>query len=125
MTPQFLSRFDSVIMLGDLSAASLVKIFKDIEGAIWPIAVDYFRHTGITLTITDEATALIAEMAAKKYRLGARALREVFGTIIKTLEFDPLASELVREAGREAGDSRLPKQWWSREVSACAPWPRA
>jgi len=97
MTPQFLSRFDSVIMLGDLSAASLVKIFKDIKGAIWPIAVDYFRHTGITLTITDEATALIAEIAAKKYRLGARALREVFGTIIKTLEFDPLVSELVRE----------------------------
>ena len=97
MTPQFLSRYDSVIMLGDLSAASLVKIFKDIKGAIWPIAVDYFRHAGITLTITDEATALIAEMAAKKYRLGARALREVFGNIVKTLEFDPLASELLRE----------------------------
>ncbi|HEX9179547.1 MAG TPA: hypothetical protein VF859_04075, partial [Burkholderiales bacterium] len=97
MTPQFLSRFDSVIMLGDLSAASLVRIFKDTAGAIWPIAVDYFRHAGITLTITDEATALIAEMASKKYRLGARALREVFGNLIKTLEFDPLASELVRE----------------------------
>jgi ATP-dependent Clp protease ATP-binding subunit ClpX len=97
MTPQFLSRFDSVIMLGDLSAVSLVKIFKDTAGAIWPIAVDYFRHAGITLTITDEATALIAEMAARKYRLGARALREVFGTIIKSLEYDPLASDLVRE----------------------------
>jgi ATP-dependent Clp protease ATP-binding subunit ClpX len=99
MTPQFLSRFDSVIMLGDLSAASLIRIFRDTEGAIWPIAVDYFRHAGITLTITDEATSLIAEMAAKKYRLGARALREVFGTLIKSLEFDPLASGLVREQG--------------------------
>jgi len=99
MSPQFLSRYDSVIMLGDLNAASLVRIFKDIKGAIWPIAVDYFRHAGITLTITDEATALIAELASKKYRLGARALREVFGNIIKTLEFDPLASELLREQG--------------------------
>jgi ATP-dependent Clp protease ATP-binding subunit ClpX len=97
MTPQFLSRFDSVIMLGDLSAASLTKIFKDTAGAIWPIAVDYFRHAGITLTITDEATTLIAEIASRKNRLGARALREVFGTIIKSLEFDPLASELLRE----------------------------
>jgi ATP-dependent Clp protease ATP-binding subunit ClpX len=99
MTPQFLSRFDSVIMLGDLSAASLSKIFKDTAGAIWPIAVDYFRHAGITLTITDEATALIAEIASRKNRLGARALREVFGIIMKSLEFDPLASELIREQG--------------------------
>ena len=30
-------------------------------------------------------------------RLGARALREVFGTIIKRLEFDPAASGLLQE----------------------------
>jgi ATP-dependent protease Clp ATPase subunit len=116
MTPQFLSRYDSVIMLGDLSAASLVKIFKDIKGAIWPIAVDYFRHAGITLTITDEAAGLIAEMAAKKYRLGARALREVFGTIIKTLEFDPLASDLVREK-----DGQRVIEITKEVVEACRP----
>jgi ATP-dependent Clp protease ATP-binding subunit ClpX len=99
MTPQFLSRFDSIIMLGDLNPASLVRIFRDTEGAIWPIAVDYFRHAGITLTITEEATSLIAEIASRKNRLGARALREVFGTLIRRLEFDPLASGLVREQG--------------------------
>jgi ATP-dependent Clp protease ATP-binding subunit ClpX len=101
MTPQFLSRFDSVIMLRDFSAPDLVKIFMDIPGAIWPIAVDYFRHSGIRLTITDEAAALIAERAAQKNRLGARALREVFGTVIKRLEFDPLASGSVLEQGGE------------------------
>jgi ATP-dependent Clp protease ATP-binding subunit ClpX len=97
MTPQFLSRFDSIVMLGDLSAPHLVKIFRDTHGAIWGAAVDYFRKAGITLTITEEAAFLVADLAARKNRLGARALREVFGSIVKRLEFDPLATGLVRE----------------------------
>ena len=99
MTPQFLSRFDSVVMLGDLSASDLVRIFRHTENAIWPASVDYFNHAGITLTITEEAIFLIADLAARKNRLGARALREVFGTILKRLEFDPHATGLVREQG--------------------------
>jgi len=99
MTPQFLSRFDSTIMLRDFSPSDLIRIFTEIPGAIWPIAVDYFRHAGITLTITDEATALIADMASRKNRLGARALREVFSTIMRRLEFDPQATGLVQEHG--------------------------
>ena len=78
--------------------------------------MDYFRHAGITLTITDEAAGLIAEMASKKYRLGARALREVFGNIIKTLEFDPLASELVREK-----DGQRVLEITKEVVEACRP----
>ena len=101
MTPQFLSRFDSTIMLRDFSIPDLIKIFNDVPGAIWPTAVDYFKHSGITLTITEEATSLIAERAAKENRLGARALREVFGNIIKRLEFDPVATGLIREQGGE------------------------
>ena len=97
MTPQFLSRFDSVIMLGDLQAPHLVRIFRDTGDAIWPSAVEYFRHAGITLTITEDAAFLIADMAASRNRLGARALREVFGSVVKQLEFDPLATGLVRE----------------------------
>lgn len=97
MTPQFLSRFDSVVMLADLSASDLTRIFKNTQGAIWPASVDYFKHAGITLTITEEAIFLIADLAARKNRLGARALREVFGTIVKRLEFDPHATGLVRE----------------------------
>jgi ATP-dependent Clp protease ATP-binding subunit ClpX len=97
MTPQFLSRFDSVVMLADLSAPNLARIFGNTQGAIWPASVDYFKHAGITLTITEEATFMIADLAARKNRLGARALREVFGTIVKRLEFDPYATGLVRE----------------------------
>jgi len=97
MTPQFLSRFDSTIMLRDFSAPDLIRIFRDIPDAIWPVAVDYFRHAGITLTITDEAVLLIADKAVTRNRLGARALREVFSTIMRRLEFDPLSSGLVQD----------------------------
>jgi ATP-dependent Clp protease ATP-binding subunit ClpX len=97
MTPQFLSRFASIVMLRDFTASDLVTIFRDIPGAIWPIAVDYFKHAGITLTITEEAAFLVADKAARENRLGARALSDVFGSIVKRLEFDPLASGLVRE----------------------------
>jgi len=99
MTPQFISRFSSILMLRDFSAADLVRIFRDIPGAIWPIAVDYFRHVGIQLTITDEAAFLIADKASRTNRLGARALNDVFGNVVKRLEFDPMASGLVREEG--------------------------
>ena len=101
MSPQFLSRFDSTIMLRDFSSTDLIRIFRDIPGAIWPIAVDYFRHAGITLTITDEAMTLIADKAVLKNRLGARALREVFSTIMRRLEFDPQATGLVQERNGE------------------------
>ncbi len=97
MSPQFVSRFDSMIMLGDLRAEHLVKIFMDTADAIWPQAVAYFRNMDITLSITEEAASLVADIAAGKNRLGARALREVFGSIIKRLEFDPAASGLVQE----------------------------
>jgi len=97
MTPQFLSRFDSIVLLGDLRAVHLVKIFRDTADAIWPQAVEYFRHMGIDLTITEEAATLIAEIASTRNRLGARALREVFSSIIRQLEYDPAASGLVQE----------------------------
>ena len=47
--------------------------------------------------MTDEAMTLIADKAVLKNRLGARALREVFSTIMRRLEFDPQATGLVRE----------------------------
>jgi ATP-dependent Clp protease ATP-binding subunit ClpX len=102
MTPQFLSRFDSTIMLKDLRPAHLVEIFRDTPDAIWPQAVAYFRNMGIDLTITDEAAFRIADIASGRNRLGARALREVFGKIIKPLEFDPAATGLLQESdGRQ------------------------
>ncbi len=101
MTPQFLSRFASIVILRDFTAPHLVTIFRDIPGAIWPVAVDYFKNVGITLKITEDAAFLIADKAARENRLGARALNDVFGSIVKRLEFDPMASGLVREEGGE------------------------
>ena len=43
-------------------------------------------------------------------------MREVFGTIIKTLEFDPLASELVREQ-----DGRRVLEITKAVVESCRP----
>jgi ATP-dependent Clp protease ATP-binding subunit ClpX len=101
MTPQFLSRFASIVILRDFTAPHLVTIFRDVPGAIWPAAVDYFRNIGINLKITEEAAFLVADKAARENRLGARALNDVFGSIVKRLEFDPMASGLVREEGGE------------------------
>ncbi len=96
MTPQFLARFDSIIMLADLTAPSLMRIFRDIPEAIWPIARDFFRHEGIELDITEDAARYLADKAAENHRLGARALREAFGKVIKRFEFDPRASGHVK-----------------------------
>jgi ATP-dependent Clp protease ATP-binding subunit ClpX len=97
MTPQFIARFNSIIMLGDLTAPDLVKIFKDIPNAIWPTAQDFFKNLNITLDMTDTAMRLLADRAADNNRLGARALHEVFGKIIKRFEYDPAASGLIQE----------------------------
>ncbi len=41
----------------------------------------------------------IAESAAEARRIGARALKEVYGRIIKPFEFDPFSQEEVRPDG--------------------------
>ena len=71
---------------------------------------------GVTLSITDEAALHIADIAAGRNRLGARALREVFGTIIKRLEFDPAASGLLQE-----GDGQQVLQITTDVVEAARP----
>ena len=51
------------------------------------------------LEITDSAAQKIAEEAAKSSRIGARALKSIYGKIIKPFEFDPFAREEVKSAG--------------------------
>ncbi len=97
MTPQFIARFDGVIMLHDLTAPDLIRIFTEIPGALFPIAKSFFAHNGIELKITPEAMRFIADRAAEQHRLGARALREVFGRIIKHYEFDPRGTGEVKQ----------------------------
>ncbi len=95
ITPQFLARFDSIVTLRNLNARDLIVIFKDIPDAILPTAADYFKEYGVTLQITDDALFFIADKATENPRLGARALKEVFAKIIKSLEYDPYASGLI------------------------------
>ena len=61
----------------------------------------YFGNMKVDLHLTDEAVELIATHAAESTRIGARALREVFGKIITALEFDPFSSgKLVKDGNR-------------------------
>jgi len=99
MTPQFIARFDSIIMLNDLSAPDLMRIFTEVPGALLPTAQEFFRHEGIDLRLNPQAMRYIADKAAEQHRLGARALREVFGRLVKRYEFDPRKTGQVRQDG--------------------------
>jgi ATP-dependent Clp protease ATP-binding subunit ClpX len=89
MTPQFVSRFDSVVVLNDLAEGDLARIFTEPEGSIFRTSRAFFERFGIDLQITRGALIAIAWDAARQKRLGARALRETYRRVIRNLEFDP------------------------------------
>jgi len=89
MSPQFLSRFDAIVLLEDLSVDSLTRIFADSPDSRLRRARDYFASFGIDLELSEQATRRIAEEAARQHRIGARALAEVFGRVIRRAEFEP------------------------------------
>ncbi len=89
MSPQFLSRFDSVILLNDLGVDDLVQIFLESPESGLEQSRAYFRHHGAELAVSPAAVRRIAEEAASRPRMGARALKEVFRRIVRDSEFDP------------------------------------
>ena len=97
MQPQFLSRFDNSIILADLHTDLLRKIFTDTSESVFVASRSFFRNYKIDLDITDGAVQKIAEEAAKARRIGARALKEVYGRVIKPFEFDPYGNDEVKE----------------------------
>jgi ATP-dependent Clp protease ATP-binding subunit ClpX len=101
MQPQFLSRFDNAVILEDLTAGTLSRIFRDTEESVFQASRSFFRNYAIDLEITDGAVQKIAEEAAKSSRIGARALKSVYGRIIKPFEFDPFSREEVEKNGGE------------------------
>jgi ATP-dependent Clp protease ATP-binding subunit ClpX len=111
ITPQFVSRFESIIVLNDLAEGDLAKIFVEPEGSIFRTARDYFKRFGVDLQITRGALIKIAWDASRQKRLGARALREIFRRVIRSLEYEPTAGvvtvdeEMVRKAivSRDSG----------------------
>ena len=92
MTPQFLSRFESVVLLEDLDEERLLKIL--LEGSDSPLrrAEAYFASQGVQLALSPPAARRIAAEAAAQPRLGARAVAEVFRRVIRDHEFEPTAA---------------------------------
>ena len=115
MTPQFVSRFESIIVFNDLAEADLARIFVEPEASVFRTSRAYFQRFGVDLQITRGALIAIAWDAARQKRLGARALRETFRRVIGDVEFDPnsgthvitIDEQIVKRAiaGREMGTS--------------------
>jgi ATP-dependent Clp protease ATP-binding subunit ClpX len=89
MTPQFLSRFDAMVLLDDLTVDELVQVFLRTPESGYTQSSAYFAARGIHLALSPAAVRRIAEAAARQPRLGARALREVFRRVVRDYEFDP------------------------------------
>jgi ATP-dependent Clp protease ATP-binding subunit ClpX len=89
MVPQFIARFDNVVLLSDLGPAVLKEILLSAVDSPLVRSRRFLEVMGISLEIDDLAAALIAEQAEKHSRTGARALRTIFARIINPLEYDP------------------------------------
>lgn len=100
MSPQFLSRFDAVVLLEDLTVDHLVKIFLDSSESSLRQSRKFFESRGIHLALSPGAVRRIAEEASRSPRLGARALKEVFRRVIRDFEFEP-------EKGLDASGANL------------------
>jgi ATP-dependent Clp protease ATP-binding subunit ClpX len=95
VTPQFISRFDAVVLLEALGVDDLLRIFATGADAGLRQSTAYFKSQGIKLEVTEQAARRIAEEAARQPRLGARALKEAFRRVIRTYEFDPKSAPVV------------------------------
>jgi len=102
MVPQFLARFDKVVVLNDLDRTVLEEILLHSIDSPFARSRRYFTSLGIELELEPQAAALVAERAALENRTGARALRDVFAEVINPIEFDP-----AREAVEEASARRI------------------
>jgi ATP-dependent Clp protease ATP-binding subunit ClpX len=89
MSPQFLSRFDAVVLLQDLGQDELVRIFLETPESAFHQSRAYFESHGIHLAISPAAVRRIATEAGAQPRLGARALKEAFRRVIRDYEFEP------------------------------------
>jgi ATP-dependent Clp protease ATP-binding subunit ClpX len=89
ISPQFLSRFDAVVLLEPLSEEHLLRIFlQGVESGLRQSQA-YFASQNVKLELSDGAARRIVREAARQPRLGARALKEVFRRVVRAYEFDP------------------------------------
>ena len=92
ISPQFLSRFDAVVLLEPLSEEALLRILTSSADSGLRQSQAYFAAFGYRLEVTPEASLRIARAAARQPRLGARALKEIVRRVVSPLEFDPKAA---------------------------------
>jgi ATP-dependent Clp protease ATP-binding subunit ClpX len=92
MSPQFLSRFDAVVLLRDLGVDELVRVFLETPDSAYHQSRAYFESRGLHLALSPAAVRRIAAEAARQPRLGARALKEAFRRVIRDYEFEPSAA---------------------------------
>jgi len=105
MVPQFMARFDNVVMLYDLDVAVLKEILLESLDSPFIRSKSFFEVMDIELEMEDVAAAMIAEAAEQNIRTGARALRTVFNKIINRLEYDPWQHEGLEE--KDGGGHKL------------------
>ena len=101
MVPQFMARFDKVVVLNDLNTPVLKEILLGSYDSPLARTRRYFESLDVELELDDVAAALIAERASQENRTGARALREVFSEIVNPLEFDPLREAKAGAHGKK------------------------
>jgi ATP-dependent Clp protease ATP-binding subunit ClpX len=92
ITPQFLSRFDGMVVLDNLKETELLRILMTSPDSVLRQSTAFFASQGIRLEVKDAAARRIAAEAARQPRLGARALKEVFRRVIRNHEFEPRAN---------------------------------
>jgi ATP-dependent Clp protease ATP-binding subunit ClpX len=92
VSPQFLSRFDAVVLLEALGEDELLRILAEGSDSGLRQSQAYFASFGIRLEVTEAAARRIAREAARQPRLGARALKEVLRRVVSPLEYDPKAA---------------------------------
>lgn len=105
MVPQFIARFDNVVLLSDLGTPVLKEILLGAVDSPLVRSRQFLEVMGISLEIEDLAASLVAEQAEKHSRTGARALRTIFSKIMNPLEYDPNDGGHI-EAG-DGGSKRL------------------
>jgi ATP-dependent Clp protease ATP-binding subunit ClpX len=97
MVPQFMARFDGVLLLGELSLLVLKDILLNSVDSPFTRSRRYFEGLGITLELEDAAAEYIAIQASRHTRTGARALRPLFGKVVNAYEFDPWGSDALQQ----------------------------
>jgi len=89
MSPQFLSRFEAVVLLESLTVEQLMHIFMESPESAYLSSRAYFETRGVRLALSPQAVRRIAREAQQQPRLGARALKEVFRRVVRDYEFEP------------------------------------